>query len=162
MRKTTLLTMALALAITACAKPEPEPPKMISNTPADIATATFADSLDIDISTFEHDANGLYWRDLTVGDGPVVRSGDTVDVYYDGRLPDGTRFDRTAVGSPFTFKVGAGQVIRGWDLGVAGMHVGGKRVLILPPALGYGPYGAGGVIPGNATLVFTVEVLAVH
>jgi FKBP-type peptidyl-prolyl cis-trans isomerase len=87
----------------------------------------------------------------------------TVDVHYTGWLLDGTKFDSSVGrGKPFSFHLGAGEVIRGWDEGVAGMKVGGKRKLRSPAELGYGARGAGGVIPGNATLVFDVELLGVR
>lgn len=125
-----------------------------------IAMTTFAPALQVDLDASQQNAQGLYWRELTSGTGPTVASGQTVDVYYEGWLADGTRFDGTRLGDPFTFQVGVGGVIAGWDQGVVGMQVGGKRQLIIPPSLGYGARGAGGVIPPNAILVFTVEVLA--
>ena len=148
----------IALTLVACG---PKEPVVISNTPASIAEATFADSLDINLAKFDTNAAGLYWRDLKVGDGPVVRAGQVVTVNYDGRFPDGRQFDASAPGDPIQFAIGVRRVIDGWDQGVVGMKVGGKRQLIVPPALGYGAMGAGGgVIPPNATLVFTVEVVA--
>jgi FKBP-type peptidyl-prolyl cis-trans isomerase FkpA len=100
--------------------------------------------------------------DQTVGTGAVAVNGKTVMVHYTGWLSNGTKFDSSLDrGHPFPFLLGAHQVIAGWDLGVAGMKVGGKRRLIIPPDLGYGPDGAGGVIPPNATLIFDVELLAV-
>ena len=141
----------------------PKEPVVISNTPASIAEASFADSLDINLAKFDTNAAGLYWRDLEAGDGPVVRAGQVVTVNYDGRFPDGRQFDASDPGDPIQFPIGVGRVIGGWDQGVVGMRVGGKRQLIIPPALGYGTAGAGGgVIPPNATLVFTVEVVAAH
>ncbi len=158
-----LTASALLLAVAACGSASTDKPaEPISNTPADIATATFADTLGIDISQFEHSADGLYWRDLVVGDGQVVTRGDSIDAYYDGQLPDGSRFEKSPLGSPITAQIGVGGLIPGWDEGIPGMHVGGKRMLIIPPSLGYGPMGSPPKIPGNATLVFTVEVLAVH
>lgn len=101
-------------------------------------------------------------RDEVVGTGAVAKPGDTVTVNYVGMLPDGTVFDASAKhGQAFSFRLGAGQVIKGWDEGVAGMKVGGKRELIIPPDLGYGAQGAGGVIPPNATLIFEVELVKV-
>ncbi|MSQ67468.1 MAG: FKBP-type peptidyl-prolyl cis-trans isomerase [Gammaproteobacteria bacterium] len=105
-----------------------------------------------------------------IGDGPVAESGHQVVVHYTGWLFDegapeqkGQKFDSSRDrGDPFSFSLGAGQVIQGWDQGVAGMRVGGARTLIIPPELGYGARGAGGVIPPNATLVFDVELLAVR
>jgi len=107
--------------------------------------------------------SGLKYVDMTVGDGTLAESGKTVSVHYTGWLTDGTKFDSSVDrGQPFSFTLGAGQVIRGWDEGVAGMRVGGKRKLTIPSDLGYGSRGAGGVIPPNATLVFDVELLGVH
>lgn len=107
--------------------------------------------------------SGLEYQELKVGDGAEAKSGMTVDVHYTGWLLDGTKFDSSVDrGKPFSFHLGAGEVIRGWDEGVAGMKVGGKRKLRIPADLGYGPRGAGGVIPGNATLVFDVELLGVR
>jgi len=107
-------------------------------------------------------ATGLITEDLKVGDGAEARRGQKVTVHYRGTLTNGTKFDASYDrDEPFTFNLGAGQVIKGWDQGVAGMKVGGKRKLTIPPALGYGARGAGGVIPPNATLVFEVELLDV-
>ena len=106
-------------------------------------------------------ASGLKYTDLQTGEGDEARAGQTVDVHYTGWLENGTKFDSSKDrGRPFSFSLGAGQVIRGWDEGVAGMKVGGKRTLTIPPTLGYGPRGAGGVIPPNATLKFDVELLS--
>jgi FKBP-type peptidyl-prolyl cis-trans isomerase FkpA len=105
---------------------------------------------------------GLKIEELKKGTGAVAESGKTVSVNYTGWLTDGKKFDSSFDhGQPFEFRLGTGQVIPGWDKGVAGMKVGGKRKLIIPPDLGYGANGAGGVIPPNATLVFEVELLAV-
>jgi FKBP-type peptidyl-prolyl cis-trans isomerase len=106
--------------------------------------------------------NGLIIEDEKVGTGKEAKAGDVVTVHYRGTLTDGTKFDASYDrNQPFTFNLGAGQVIKGWDEGVAGMKEGGKRKLTIPPALGYGARGAGGVIPPNATLVFEVELLKV-
>jgi FKBP-type peptidyl-prolyl cis-trans isomerase len=107
--------------------------------------------------------DGLKYTDDQVGTGAVATPGKTAVVHYTGWLLDGTRFDSSRDrNQPFSFSLGAGQVIKGWDEGVAGMKVGGKRTLIVPPALGYGARGAGGVIPPNATLKFEVELLDVR
>ena len=100
--------------------------------------------------------------DLVVGNGTEAVAGKKVSVHYTGTLTNGSKFDSSLDrGKPFEFKLGAGQVIAGWDQGVAGMKVGGKRKLTIPPDLGYGARGAGGVIPPNATLIFEVELLGV-
>ncbi len=107
-------------------------------------------------------ASGLQYEDVTIGTGDEAVAGKTVDVHYTGTLTNGTKFDSSVDrGRPFSFRLGIGQVIRGWDEGVAGMKVGGKRKLVIPSELGYGSRGAGGVIPPNATLVFDVELLKV-
>jgi len=107
--------------------------------------------------------DGLKYTDEQVGTGAVATPGKTAVVHYTGWLLDGTKFDSSRDrNQPFSFPLGAGQVIKGWDEGVAGMKVGGKRTLIVPPALGYGARGAGGVIPPNATLKFDVELLDVR
>ena len=107
--------------------------------------------------------SGLEYQELKAGDGAEAKAGMTVDVHYTGWLLDGTKFDSSVDrGKPFSFHLGAGEVIRGWDEGVAGMKVGGKRKLRIPADLGYGARGAGGLIPGNATLIFDVELLSVR
>lgn len=99
--------------------------------------------------------------DMVVGTGAEAKAGQRVEVHYTGWLTNGTKFDSSVGRRPFSFRLGAGEVIAGWDEGVAGMKVGGKRKLEIPPELGYGSRGAGGVIPPNATLVFEVELLKV-
>ena len=107
-------------------------------------------------------ASGLTYQDLAEGSGAEATKGAQVSVHYTGWLMDGTKFDSSKDrNEPFDFPLGAGHVINGWDEGVAGMKVGGKRKLTIPPSLGYGARGAGGVIPPNATLQFEVELLGV-
>ena len=100
-------------------------------------------------------------EDLVAGKGPEAVRGKTVEVHYTGWLADGKQFDSSVGGDPFSFRLGGGEVIEGWDRGVAGMRVGGKRKLTIPPQLGYGARGAPPVIPPDATLVFEVELLSV-
>ncbi len=106
--------------------------------------------------------SGLKYIDRKQGEGTSPNSGQTVTVHYTGTLENGTQFDSSRDrGRPFSFKIGVGQVIKGWDEGVGDMKVGGQRILIIPAELGYGTRGAGGVIPPNATLIFDVELLEV-
>ncbi len=99
-------------------------------------------------------------EDQIIGDGDEAVAGQTVEVHYTGWLTDGTKFDSSLDrNETFSFKLGGGQVIAGWDQGVAGMKIGGARKLTIPPEMGYGERGAGGVIPPNATLVFKVELI---
>src|SRR6516164_3997143 len=106
--------------------------------------------------------SGLKYVDQKVGDGKEAKKGDTVEVHYTGWLKDGKKFDSSVDRKePFEFELGAGKVIKGWDEGVQGIKVGGKRKLIIPPALGYGKKGAGDVIPPDAELIFEVERLKI-
>ena len=107
-------------------------------------------------------ASGLQYWDIKEGTGDVAKAGKQVKVHYTGWLADGKKFDSSVDrGEPFSFPLGAGKVIKGWDEGVQGMKVGGKRQLRIPPDLGYGARGAGGLIPPNSTLVFDVELLEI-
>ena len=108
-------------------------------------------------------ASGLSYYDLAPGKGAAAKAGDKVHVHYTGWLVSGTKFDSSLDrNEPFTFSLGKGEVIKGWDEGVAGMMPGGKRQLHIPAALGYGARGAGGVIPPNADLVFDVELIGTN
>ena len=115
-------------------------------------------------AAFQTTSSGLQIQDSTVGSGDTAQAGKSVSVHYTGTLyPSGKKFDSSLDrGEPFEFNLGAGQVIKGWDEGVAGMKVGGKRVLIIPANLGYGDMGAPPVIPPGATLKFEVELLKVN
>ncbi|MFO7594240.1 MAG: FKBP-type peptidyl-prolyl cis-trans isomerase [Pseudomonadota bacterium] len=104
--------------------------------------------------------SGLKYEDIVEGEGATADAGQTVSVHYTGWLENGSKFDSSKDrNEPFRFRLGGGMVIKGWDEGVQGMKVGGKRKLTLPPELGYGARGAGGVIPPNAILIFEVELL---
>lgn len=105
----------------------------------------------------------LLVEELAPGAGPAIAAGQTAVVHYTGMFPDGNVFDSShRRNQPFAFELGAGRVIAGWDQGVVGMKIGGSRRLTIPPSLGYGERGAGGVIPPNATLVFEVELVAIE
>ncbi|XP_034950307.1 46 kDa FK506-binding nuclear protein [Chelonus insularis] len=105
---------------------------------------------------------GVQIEDIKVGNGTLAKSGKFVSVYYVGRLKNGKKFDATTSGDGFKFRLGKGEVIKGWDIGVAGMKVGGKRRITIPPTLAYGAKGSPPVIPGNSTLIFEVELKNVH
>ena len=126
-------------------------------------TTPFAAELGVDVDELIETPSGLRYQDLEVGTGSEAVAGSSVSVHYTGWLTDGTKFDSSVDGGkPFEFRLGAGMVIAGWDEGVAGMHIGGKRKLVIPGDLGYGAAGAGRDIPPNATLVFEVELLDVR
>ncbi len=149
-------SLALLLAAAACGKDSTGP-----NVPT-IEETTFASSLGITLSTFTKTGSGLYWKDLVVGSGAGATVGKKVSIHYVGSLPDGTQFDANGpTAAPFQFTIGAGQVIGGFDEGVRGMAVGGKRQLIIPPALAYGNR-AVGPIPANSILVFTIDLVAIQ
>jgi FKBP-type peptidyl-prolyl cis-trans isomerase len=125
-------------------------------------TGGFAAELGVDTTKMTKMPSGLRYQDVTPGQGTEATAGHAVTVHYTGWLPDGKKFDSSRDhGQPFTFTLGGGQVIAGWDQGVAGMRVGGRRKLVLPPDLAYGEAGAPPDIPPGATLVFDVEVLDV-
>jgi FKBP-type peptidyl-prolyl cis-trans isomerase len=127
-----------------------------------IEETTFAASLGIDLATFTKNASGLYFKELVVGSGTLAQDGKTVGVRYKGQLPNGSTFDENpAPKAVFSFLLGAGQVVPGFDQGVRGMKIGGKRQVIIPPALGYGSR-ANGSIPANSILVFTIDLVSVQ
>lgn len=130
--------------------------KETANTTGDVGGQTGA-------SQQETNVTELKVEDLKAGNGKEATNGKSVTVHYTGWLTNGTKFDSSLDrGEPFRFQLGAGMVIAGWDKGVAGMKIGGKRKLTIPPAMGYGDRGAGNVIPPNSTLVFEVELLEVN
>jgi len=128
----------------------------------DITNDDFAAALNVDLAAMTRTSSGLYIQDLVTGGGAEATRGATVSVHYEGWLRDGTKFDSSRDrDEPFSFTLGGRQVIAGWDEGVAGMRIGGMRKLVIPPVLGYGPGGTG-PIPGNAWLVFDIELLEVN
>jgi peptidylprolyl isomerase len=157
MPRSTALACVLLLVSPGCAREKPAP----SNPPeaSSIESTSFAPELQVDLPASTKSPSGLYYRDIDPGSGPAIAPGRQVSVFYTGWLANGRQFDSNAGGSPFSFRLGVHQVIEGWDQGVAGMRVGGKRQLIIPSTLGYGPSGSG-PIPPNAILVFTVEVIS--
>jgi FKBP-type peptidyl-prolyl cis-trans isomerase len=153
-----LLVLAVTLVtLTACRKGESN--AQVSGSPEAVA---YAKELNVNLDSMTKKPSGLYILDVQEGTGPAVAAGQVAQVHYTGWLVNGKQFDSSVGGAPFEFPVGQGQVIAGWDEGVAGMKVGGKRRLVLPPELGYGDAGAGGDIPPGATLVFDVELLGIR
>lgn len=148
-----LLALALAvlpLAALAC-----------GDSPTSIEDTRFAATLGVDLDSMTRTASGLYYADKTVGTGAVAQSGKMVSVYYKGSLPDGRVFDSLSSGAPLSFRLGTGAVIPGFDEGITGMKVGGKRLMVIPPSLGYGNRAAGS-IPPNSILVFEVTLVSVQ
>ena len=159
MKKMVLGIMALG-ALTACTKQEVKSDAQAA-APTQATAAAVAPTPVPTVATAAEDLGTLQIKDQVVGGGTEATAGHQVSVHYTSRLLTGKQFDSSVGRGPFSFKLGAGQVIQGWDQGVAGMKVGGKRQLVIPPHMGYGASGAGGVIPPNATLVFDVELLGV-
>lgn len=127
---------------------------------ATVEATTFAASLGVDIPNSRRTTNGAYIRDITVGTGAVVSAGQLLNVRYTGWLSTGTQVDSNVnSSSTFPFRLGTHEVISGWDEGIPGMRVGGKRQLVIPPSLGYGA-NTNGPIPGNSVLVFVVEIIS--
>lgn len=153
LRTITRISLSAMLVLAACSSPTEGNPVIA------IEESTFASSLGVNLAGSTKLPSGMYIRDIQVGAGATVAAGQLLSMRYTGWLTDGTQFDGTGSKPPFQFRLGAGQVIAGWDQGVAGMKVGGERQLVIPSALGYGSAGVG-PIPPNAILVFTVEVVA--
>ncbi len=166
MNRATFCSLVLLPCAFGCAgaKPAPsnEPTQLTatptSSEPADPSRADDAGTGEIELSKVGPGQVGV--TELVVGDGATARDGGRLSVHYTGTLLDGTVFDSSRKhGTPFEFRLGSHNVIPGWERGVEGMKVGGKRRLVIPPELAYGERGAGGVIPPNATLVFEIELL---
>jgi FKBP-type peptidyl-prolyl cis-trans isomerase FkpA len=125
-----------------------------------VATATFAPSLNVDLGSMFHTTSGVYYEDMAIGKGDAARRGSHLTVQYIGWLPDGTMFDRSDPNAPLEVHLGVSHIIKGWDDGLVGMKSGGVRQLIIPPSLGYGDE-AIDRIPANSVLVFVIRVLTV-
>ncbi len=153
LRSTRTLLLLVPCALAACGTDN-------SSTPAlSIEATTFAASLGVDLANSTKTSTGLYYRDVSVGGGALVASGQQVGVRYTLWLPNGAQIESNANGAPYGVRIGTGAVIAGWDQGIPGMRVGGVRQLIIPPALGYGAAGSPPDIGSNAILVFSVQVL---
>ena len=150
-----LLAVALPVALAACNTNTDAPAAAVL---IPIESTTFAPALGVNLAASRRTADGLYIRDIRVGTGDSVAAGARLSVKYVGYLANGTFFDSNTVSSPFTFILGIGKVIAGWDEGLVGMRVGGQRQLVIPSALGYGASGSGS-IPPYANLVFRVDLL---
>lgn len=137
-------------------------PKLIAMTPSSTPSPASQPSPNAENTEVITTESGLQYVDIQPGTGALPQAGQTVSVHYTGTLEDGTKFDSSRDrGRPFQFRLGTGQVIKGWDEGISTMRVGGQRKLIIPSDLGYGKRGAGGVIPPDATLIFDVELLRI-
>jgi FKBP-type peptidyl-prolyl cis-trans isomerase len=148
------LTAVALLGLASCT------PEASTAPTADITSVTFASSLGITLSAMTKTASGLYYQDTQAGTGVTAVSGNHVTVNYTGYLTNGSTFDTSIGKTPYPFTLGSGQVIAGWDEGVAGMKVGGTRKLVIPPSLGYGATAVGS-IPVNSILVFTVQLVSI-
>ncbi len=158
-RISVLLLLVPALALAACDSNDALPIVVTG----DPTTLVYAPALDVQMSAMTPLPGGLYFRDLKVGDGALAQPGSTVQAHYTGWLPTGRKFDSSRDrGKPFEFRLGAGQVIAGWDEGVAGMRGGGRRQLVIPASLAYGSTGVGDAVPPDAVLVFDVELVQVR
>lgn len=170
-----ILLLTVALSTAACGsgdeEPTPESPTVVevqveeeaeeAEAPAEEAESDSNESVVVETIEGTTTDSGLQFIEVEAGDGPKPAAGSIVQVHYTGKLMDGTEFDSSVGRDPFTFTLGQGQVISGWDEGIAMLSEGGKAMLIIPPALAYGSAGAGGVIPPDATLMFDVELVAI-
>ena len=152
--------LLLLIATAACTDAPAPPPAPPAAAEPDLAAIGFAPALAVDLAAMSRTPGGVRYRDLTPCTGEPVAAGTLVAIHYAGNLPDGTPFDANGPADPpYEFRLGAGEVVAGFDEAVTGMRVGGKRQVVIPPALGYGAQG-NGPIPANAVLVFTIELVS--
>lgn len=160
MKRSAWMLLLAPVLVAGCAA---EKPKVAAAAPRPTPLPTVSAPTPTPVAEAPGELGTLQVTDQVLGSGEEAVSGKRVTVHYTGRLLTGRKFDSSLDrGQPFSFQLGAGQVIKGWDQGIIGMKVGGKRQLVIPPHLGYGASGAGGVIPPDATLVFDVELLGVE
>jgi len=155
--------LAIAVLLTACSDRGSRETQSGNDTSRTVSAApTFAAALGVDLATMARTGSGAYYRDVTVGTGTVADSGKQVALHYRGQLPDGTQFDaRQPPDEPISFRVATGAVVRGFDEGTMGMRAGGRRLVVIPPELGYGAQG-NGPVPPNAYMVFTIDLVSVR
>ena len=158
MRYQTLLLAATLVAASGCSMGSSRKPDVSTQVTGEPEMLQYAQQLNVPLARMTRTPSGLLYLDRQVGTGAVAENGKEVSVGYVGSLADGRVFDQSSPGSPIQFELGQGQVIRGWDEGIAGMKVGGKRLLVIRPSLGYGDVSPGAGIPPNATLVFEVTL----
>ena len=151
-----------ALSTAACAERPAATPGTPGGAAPDIRQTTFAPALGVDLAAMQQTPRGVWIRDLTVGTGDSAVAGRQVAIHYTGTFTDGKQFDANGpADAPFEFRLAAGEVVPGFDEGVAGMRVGGRRQVVIPPSLGYGAQ-ANGPIPANSILVFVIELVSVR
>jgi peptidylprolyl isomerase len=161
MRRFQWFFLAVA-AVAACADAPapPVPPAPSASSAPDLSAISYAPALGVEPATMSRTPRGVLYRDLVPGAGEPVGAGKLVAIHYAGSLPDGTPFDANGPSDPpYEFRLGAGEVVPGFDEAVTGMKVGGKRQVVIPPALGYGAQ-ANGPIPANSVLVFTIDLVS--
>ena len=159
MRNNLLLLVLLGASCTDAPAP-PVPPASSASSAPDLSAITYAPALGVDPAAMSRTTRGVLYRDLTPGTGEPVGAGKLVAIHYAGTLTDGTQFDANGPSDPpYEFRLGAGEVVPGFDEAVTGMKVGGKRQVVIPPALGYGAQ-ANGPIPANSVLVFTIDLVS--
>jgi FKBP-type peptidyl-prolyl cis-trans isomerase FkpA len=167
MTRRTLLTALVCAVVTGCGGGDDRSSDGTASQsgaePSSDVASKYAPALNVDLRKMKRSDGGLYTQDLREGEGERARAGQTVAVHYTGWLPDGTKFDSSLDrGEPFNVVLGAGNVIAGWDQGLQGMRVGGRRLLVIPPSMAYGNQVIGDVIPAGSTLVFDVEMLEIR